>query len=87
MSGRARSSPENDDMADRLTALIVGASRGLGLVLAEEWLKRDARVVATVRSDSEELKTLQKRFPGSLEIKIVDLVDAASVRTLRARAW
>ena len=83
MSGRARSSPENDDMADRLTALIVGASRGLGLALADEWLKRDARGIATVRSDSEELKTLQKRFPGSLEIKIVDLVDAASVRTLR----
>ena len=70
-------------MADRLTALIVGASRGLGLALAEEWLKRDARVIATVRSDSEELKTLQERFPGSLEIKIVDVVDVASVRTLR----
>ena len=48
-------------MADRLTALIVGASRGLGLALAEEWLKRDARVIATVRSDSKELKTLQER--------------------------
>jgi NAD(P)-dependent dehydrogenase (short-subunit alcohol dehydrogenase family) len=72
-------------MADRLTALIVGASRGLGLALAEEWLKRDARVIATVRSDSEELNTLQERFPGSLEINIVDVVDAASVRTLRDR--
>ena len=70
-------------MADRLTALIVGASRGLGLALADEWLKRDARVIATVRSNSEELKTLQERFPGSLEIKIVDVVDVASVRTLR----
>ena len=72
-------------MADRLNALIVGASRGLGLALAEEWLKRDARVIATVRSDSEELKTLQERFPGSLEIKIVDVVDVATVRTLRDR--
>ena len=70
-------------MADRLTALIVGASRGLGLALAEEWLKRDARVIATVRSDSEELKTLQQRFRGSLEIKIVDIADVASVRALR----
>jgi hypothetical protein len=42
-------------------------------------------VIATVRSDSEELKTLQERFPGSLEIKIVDVVDVASVRTLRDR--
>jgi NAD(P)-dependent dehydrogenase (short-subunit alcohol dehydrogenase family) len=72
-------------MADRLTALIVGASRGLGLALAEEWLKRDARVIATVRSASQELKTLQDRFPGSLEIEIVDIVDVASVRTLRDR--
>jgi NAD(P)-dependent dehydrogenase (short-subunit alcohol dehydrogenase family) len=70
-------------MADRLSVLIVGASRGLGLALAEEWLKRDARVVATVRSDSQDLKTLQNRFPGSLEIKIVDVVDGASVHTLR----
>jgi NAD(P)-dependent dehydrogenase (short-subunit alcohol dehydrogenase family) len=91
MSGRTPSGasmtlvPEENGMADRLTALIVGASRGLGLALAEEWLKRDARVIATVRSDSQELKALQDRFPGSLEIKIVDIVDVISVRTLRDR--
>src|ERR1700756_5586673 len=85
LAHRRRASLEEDSMGDRLTALIVGASRGLGLALAEEWLKRDARVIATVRSDSQELKTLQQRFPGSLEIKIVDVVDAASVRTLRDR--
>ena len=42
-------------------------------------------MIATVRSDSEELKTLRERFSGSLEIKIVDVVDVASVRTLRDR--
>ena len=72
-------------MADRSTALIVGASRGLGLALAEEWLKRDACVIATVRSASQQLKTLQDRFPGSLEIEIVDIADVASVRALRDR--
>jgi NAD(P)-dependent dehydrogenase (short-subunit alcohol dehydrogenase family) len=72
-------------MADRSTALIVGASRGLGLALTEEWLKRDARVIATVRSPSRELKALQDRYPRSLEIEIVDIVDLASVRTLRER--
>ena len=72
-------------MADRSTALIVGASRGLGLALTEEWLKRDARVIATVRSPSRELKALQDRYPRSLEIEIVDIVDLASVRTLRDR--
>ena len=72
-------------MADRSTVLVVGASRGLGLALAEEWLKRDARVIGTVRSASPELKTLQDRFPGSLEIEIVDIVDMASVQALRDR--
>ena len=39
-------------MAVASTVLVVGASRGLGLALAEEWLKRDARVIATVRTPS-----------------------------------
>jgi NAD(P)-dependent dehydrogenase (short-subunit alcohol dehydrogenase family) len=72
-------------MAERSTALIVGASRGLGLALTEEWLKRDAHVIATVRSPSRELKALQDRYPRSLEIEVVDIVDLASVRTLRER--
>ena len=72
-------------MADRSSALIVGASRGLGLALAEEWLKRDARVIATVRSTSQQLNALQDRFPGGLEIEIVDIADVASVRALRDR--
>ena len=69
-------------MADRSIALIVGASRGLGLALAEEWLKRDAHVIATVRSPSQELKALHDRYPESLEIEFVDIVDEASVRAL-----
>ena len=72
-------------MADGSIALIVGASRGLGLALAEEWLKRDARLIATVRSPSKELKALQDRYLGSLEIEFVDIVDEASVRALRER--
>jgi NAD(P)-dependent dehydrogenase (short-subunit alcohol dehydrogenase family) len=72
-------------MADRSTVLVLGASRGLGLALAEEWLKRDAYVIGTVRTASQELKTLQGRFPGSLEIEIVDIVNVASVHALRDR--
>jgi NAD(P)-dependent dehydrogenase (short-subunit alcohol dehydrogenase family) len=72
-------------MADGSIALIVGASRGLGLALTEEWLKRDARVIATVRSPSQALNALHERYPGSLEVEIVDIVDLASVRDLRER--
>src|ERR1700752_3273115 len=67
------------------TVLILGASRGLGLAMAEEWLKRDARVIATQRSASPELGSLQSRYPGSLEVETVDIADSASVRSLRAR--
>jgi short-subunit dehydrogenase len=85
LAHRRRSSPEEDGVADRSTALIVGASRGLGLALTEEWLKRDPGAIATVRSASQQLKTLQDRFPGSLKIEIVDIADVASVRPLRDR--
>src|ERR1700744_116521 len=83
-TGGARPRKENA-MAEKSTVLVVGASRGLGLALAEEWLNRDARVIGTVRSASPELKTLQQRFPGSLEIETVDIVDLASVQALRDR--
>lgn len=72
-------------MATASTVLIVGASRGLGLALAEEWLRRDARVIATQRSASQELSALHGRYSGSLEIESVDIADAASVRALRER--
>ncbi len=72
-------------MAAALTALIVGASRGLGFSLAEEWLKRNAHVIATQRGPSRELVTLEVRYPGSLEIETVDIADAAAVRALRQR--
>jgi NAD(P)-dependent dehydrogenase (short-subunit alcohol dehydrogenase family) len=72
-------------MGDIPTALVIGASRGLGLAMVEEWLGRDWYVVATQRSASPELATLAERFPGSLEIETVDTTDARSVLGLRRR--
>src|SRR3984893_18936902 len=72
-------------MTTKSTVLILGAARGLGLAMAEEWLKRDAKVIATQRSASRELSDLQGRYPGSLEIETADIVQAASVRALRER--
>ncbi len=71
-------------MAQQSTALVVGASRGLGLALAQEWLGR-GRVVATVRGRSEDLDRLSARYPGSLEIENVDINKADTVRALRER--
>lgn len=67
------------------TACVVGASRGLGLALAEEWLNRGWRVIATARGGSPGLDALAARFPGALVIESVDILDAASVRAMRTR--
>jgi NAD(P)-dependent dehydrogenase (short-subunit alcohol dehydrogenase family) len=68
------------------STLIVGASRGLGLALASEYLERGWRVVATVRgSGKTRLHELVERFEGRLEIENVDIADPAQIAALRQR--
>lgn len=56
------------------TALIVGASRGLGLALAEEYLKRGWQVIGTVRGDKPTpLHQLKASSGGRLEIEQLDI--------------
>ena len=62
------------------TALILGASRGLGLGLANEYLARGWRVIATARKDASKLEALQN---GRLRIERVDITDAAALAALR----
>jgi NAD(P)-dependent dehydrogenase (short-subunit alcohol dehydrogenase family) len=66
--------------------LLIGASRGLGFALAEEYLKRGWRVVATerVRATSQ-LHNLLQASGGRLEIESVDIVYPDQVVALRAR--
>src|SRR5579883_842069 len=71
-------------MPEKLTVLVVGASRGLGLGLAEEWCGRDWNVIATERNPSKGLEALARRYQN-LEIEKLDITDAASVRRLRER--
>lgn len=72
-------------MSIKSTALVIGASRGLGLALAEEYLTRGWQVIATTRSNSEGLDKLRQRFGVSLEIEQVDIIEVSSVRALRRR--
>ena len=66
------------------TALIVGASRGLGLGLAKEYLKRGWHVVATVRgSGRTPLHDVMAQAEGRLEIASVDINAPAQVDALR----
>lgn len=66
--------------------LLIGASRGLGLALAEEYLKRGWDVVATERDAStSRLRQLPKTHAGRLDIETVDIVQPDQVTALRER--
>jgi NAD(P)-dependent dehydrogenase (short-subunit alcohol dehydrogenase family) len=67
----------------RQTALLLGASRGLGLGLAREYLARGWRVVATARGDATKLEALTKVAKGNLRIARVDIADPDGVAALR----
>ncbi len=68
------------------TLLLIGASRGLGLALAEEHVKRGWRVVATARGAARTaLHERAETSGGRLEVEIVDINDPDQVLALRAR--
>jgi NAD(P)-dependent dehydrogenase (short-subunit alcohol dehydrogenase family) len=72
-------------MANKPTVLIIGASRGLGLALAEQFCSRDWHVIATVRGNSSGLDALKARLPANLEEETADIADEVSVHALRRR--
>jgi NAD(P)-dependent dehydrogenase (short-subunit alcohol dehydrogenase family) len=68
------------------TLLLIGASRGLGYAIAEEYLKRGWRVVATERNATRsKLHDLSPNSGERLEIETVDINDPEQVLALRGR--
>jgi NAD(P)-dependent dehydrogenase (short-subunit alcohol dehydrogenase family) len=68
------------------TALIIGASRGLGLGLAREYLGRGWHVIGTVRGAARTgLHDLKDRSDGRLEIETVDITQPDQTEALRSR--
>jgi len=68
------------------TILIAGASRGLGLALAAEFLARDWYVIGTVRGTARtDLHDLADRHPGRVEIEPLDITDPAQTAALASR--
>ena len=66
--------------------LIVGASRGLGLALAAEFVNRGWGVTATVRNDREtSLRALADEHPGRIVIETLDMTDPDQIAALRER--
>ncbi len=76
-------------MATRTThgsVLLIGASRGLGLAIAAEYVARGARVVATVRGSGRTALHELREESGGLEIQEgVDVTVPGQVRALRRR--
>ena len=66
--------------------LLIGASRGLGLALAQEWVRDGRHVVATVRgSGRTPLHDLADTCAEHVEIETVDVTEPAEIAALHDR--
>lgn len=72
--------------SDRKSALIIGASRGLGLAMAAEYVSRGWCVTATVRGDGRTaLHDLADSADGRVTVEKLDITVPEEVAALRAR--
>ncbi|WP_017775166.1 SDR family NAD(P)-dependent oxidoreductase [Paraburkholderia kururiensis] len=68
------------------TVLLIGASRGLGFAMAEEYLRRGWHVIATGRAGSmERLLQAAEASHGALEVETVDITIAGQIEALHRR--
>lgn len=66
--------------------LLIGASRGLGLAMAEEFAKRDWTVVATVRGSARTpLHELADAYKNRIEIETLDITRPDQITALHDR--
>jgi NAD(P)-dependent dehydrogenase (short-subunit alcohol dehydrogenase family) len=73
-------------LASNKSLLIIGASRGLGCAMVEEFLQRGWNVVGTIRGDARtKLHDLADSVAGRVEIETVDINAPDQVAALRAR--
>ncbi|MFI9402400.1 SDR family NAD(P)-dependent oxidoreductase [Nocardia sp. NPDC052316] len=66
-------------------ALVIGASRGLGLVLADELVRRGWRVIATARQRGGELPAKADASDGLLTVELLEMTSQEQLAALRAR--
>ena len=68
------------------SALIIGASRGLGFALVQEYLARDWLVVATVREkNGSALHALAEQSSGNLDVETLDITETNQILSLKRR--
>jgi NAD(P)-dependent dehydrogenase (short-subunit alcohol dehydrogenase family) len=76
----------NSDLRLRKVVLLIGASRGLGYAMAEEFLQRGWDVIGTVRGSAQtRLHELSQRFPERVAIESVDITVPDQIAALRCR--
>jgi NAD(P)-dependent dehydrogenase (short-subunit alcohol dehydrogenase family) len=63
--------------------LLVGATQGLGLALAEKYLREGCRVLATTIGPSTALQALAADHPAALDVVTLDITDAGAANSLR----
>ena len=69
----------------RPTILIVGASRGLGLAMAGEFVERRWDVLGTVRGGATPLHDLARRRPDRVSVETLDVDRPDAIAALRER--
>ena len=65
--------------------LVIGASRGLGAALVEQWVSAGRRVVATTRGGHTPLDDIARTRPDEVEVEHVDITDVEQIAALRRR--
>jgi NAD(P)-dependent dehydrogenase (short-subunit alcohol dehydrogenase family) len=74
------------DQVEKQTALIVGASRTIGLGLCRELVRRGWHVIGTVRGSSRTpLHEAAEESDGALEVEVLDMTDQGQLAALRER--
>lgn len=75
------------ETSQKKTVLIVGASRGLGMALAAEYLRRGWHVIATIRqaTGSAEFQALQATASAALEVLQLEMTSSAQIDALGRR--
>jgi len=67
--------------------LIIGASRGLGYAMAEEFVSKNWNVIGTVRDNNKPslLHDLANRYPDQVRIETLDITSQEQIHTLHER--
>lgn len=77
--------PETPVSPSAGTVLLIGASRGLGLAMAAEFLTKGWNVLGTGRSGRTSLHDLAEAHPDRIEIETLDICASDQIAALRDR--